>query len=233
MLQRNWFVFALAGAVMAGLLGLAWWTQRPSSAARLAKHLPESVSAVLHVDVAGLHRLGVLPKLDGEEADRRARCRRRAGTGAHLSCRLEHQGQAGDYACGLTRQGAGRVPDPNRQETLDVSFPGVNVERRSNDRLPFRTAAVLVLPDGTSLRTRTVDIGKGGASVVSDMALPLNLKVTVRMTLPARPSGSMPFEAAASTVTCSLAGSLGGFRVGLQFGTLSASATAALRGVLP
>ncbi len=115
-----------------------------------------------------------------------------------------------------------------------MTIPGISgSERRTHDRHTFRTAAVLALPDGTALQARTLDLGKGGAGLVTDVPVAVNAAVTVRMNLPARPAGSAPFEARATVVNCSLAGSVGGFRIGLQFGPLSASAVAALGGVLP
>lgn len=106
-------------------------------------------------------------------------------------------------------------------------------ERRAHDRHPFRTAAVLTLQGGRAVEARTLDIGNGGAGVVVDFNVPVNTTVSVRMSLPARPSGSAVFETQATVVNCTLAGSDGGFRVGLKFGVLSASASAALKGVLP
>lgn len=106
-------------------------------------------------------------------------------------------------------------------------------DRRGNDRHPFRTAAVLRLPDGQALQGRTLDLGKGGAGVVVDLNLPVGTAVNVRMNLPARPSGNAVFEARATVANCTLAGSDGGFRLGLQFDALGDAALAALKGALP
>lgn len=106
-------------------------------------------------------------------------------------------------------------------------------DRRSSDRHPFRTAAVLALPDGRTVQGRTLDLGKGGAGVVVDFNLPVGTTVKVRMNLPARPSGNAVFEARATVANCTLAGSDGGFRLGLQFDTLGDAALAALKGALP
>ncbi len=106
-------------------------------------------------------------------------------------------------------------------------------DRRADDRHPFRTAATLVLDDGRTLPARTLDLGKGGAGVVVDFNMPVNTPLTVQLKLPARPSGSALFEARATVVNCTLAGSDGGFRLGLQFAPLSAAALAALKGALP
>lgn len=106
-------------------------------------------------------------------------------------------------------------------------------DRRTHDRHPFRTTAVVVLPDGRSVPGRTLDLGKGGAGVVVDFNLPVDTAVTVHLKLPARPSGSAAFDARATVVNCTLAGSDGGFRIGLQFAPLSDAAMAALKGALP
>lgn len=106
-------------------------------------------------------------------------------------------------------------------------------DRRRHDRHPFRTAAELVWPGGQVLPARTIDLGVGGAGVVVDLNLPVGTTMTVRMNLPARPSGRAVFEAPATIVNCTLAGSDGGFRLGLQFGSLSIPAQAALKGALP
>jgi PilZ domain len=109
----------------------------------------------------------------------------------------------------------------------------VIADRRGHDRHPFRTSALLILPDGRAVPARTLDIGKGGAGVVTDINPAIDSELTVRMSLPARPSGSAVFEARATVVNCSLTGSEGGFRIGLQFGTLPAPALAALQGAIP
>lgn len=74
-------------------------------------------------------------------------------------------------------------------------------------------------------------MGKGGAGVICDANLPVGTSVALRVRLPARPTGSALFEASATVVNCTLAGIDGGFRLGLQFGTLSAAAMEALKGI--
>ena len=88
------------------------------------------------------------------------------------------------------------------------------------------------LPDGRAIPARCLDIGLGGAGVVCDLNIPVGTLIVAVMRVPARPSGSAVFEASASVASCTLAGSEGGFRLGLQFNTLSPAATSALRGVL-
>jgi hypothetical protein len=115
-----------------------------------------------------------------------------------------------------------------------MNLPGANLsDRRAHDRHPFRTAAQLVLADGRELPARTLDLGKGGTGVVVDVNLAVGTTLQVRMRLPARPSGSTSFEARATVANCTLAGSDGGFRVGLEFASLDAAALAALKGALP
>lgn len=89
------------------------------------------------------------------------------------------------------------------------------------------------LADGRQVLAETLDLGKGGAAIVTDVNPPLGSRLRIRMNLPARPRGSAVFEADASVANCILAPRDGGFRVGLQFGALSAEAQAALKGCLP
>lgn len=106
-------------------------------------------------------------------------------------------------------------------------------DRRANPRHPFRTAATLKLANGNVIPARALDISKSGAGVVCDLNLPVRSVVTVRMSIPARPSGSAVFEAQATVANCTLAASDGGFRLGLEFGSLSSAALGALQGILP
>lgn len=106
-------------------------------------------------------------------------------------------------------------------------------DRRNHDRHPMRTSAVITLPDRRQIAARLLDLGKGGAGVVCDFNLVVGLELSLRMSLPARPDGNAVFEARAVVRNCTLAGSDGGFRLGLEFQPLSAAATAALKGALP
>lgn len=69
--------------------------------------------------------------------------------------------------------------------------------------------------------------------MVSDLNISVGSVVTLRMNILARPSGSALFEAQASVANCTLAASNSGFRLGLEFGSLSNAALAALKGILP
>lgn len=110
-------------------------------------------------------------------------------------------------------------------------MPAFN-DRRSSDRYAIRTAALLGLPDGLVVDARTLDVGLGGAGVVSDLNLPVGTAVALRVNLPAPTGGSAVFEATAKVVNCTLAGRDGGFRLGLQFDPLSPAASAVLGGLL-
>lgn len=114
---------------------------------------------------------------------------------------------------------------------MNLPTPGP-AERRAHPRQPFRTAATLTLPGGQVLPARVVDISKAGAGIVCDLNLPVRTVLSVRMSIPARPSGSAAFEARAVVVNCTLAASDGGFRLGLAFEPLSAAAAAALKGIV-
>lgn len=106
-------------------------------------------------------------------------------------------------------------------------------DRRAHDRHPFRVRVVLAFADGRQVPGRALDLGAGGAGVICDLNVPVGVKLALRMKLPARPSGSAAFESLATVAHCSLAGSEGGFRLGLQFDALSPAALAALKGALP
>jgi len=75
-----------------------------------------------------------------------------------------------------------------------MSLNHINMsERRIYSRNPFGTEARLVLPDGPSWLARTLDIGVGGAAVVTDVNLPIGTALAIHMNLPARPKGTAPF----------------------------------------
>lgn len=106
------------------------------------------------------------------------------------------------------------------------------VERRAHARYPIHTSSTLCLHDGRAVPARTLDIGWAGSAVVCDLNLRVGTTLVMRMTLPARPSGNRLFETRATVRYVTLAGSDGGFRVGLEFSPLSRAATAALQGLL-
>jgi c-di-GMP-binding flagellar brake protein YcgR len=110
-------------------------------------------------------------------------------------------------------------------------MPAFN-DRRSGDRYAIRTAALLGLPDGRIVDARSLDVGLGGAGVVSDLNLPVGTAVALRLSLPDNAGGRAVFEATAKVVNCTLAGRDGGFRLGLQFDPLSAAASAVLGALL-
>lgn len=58
---RTWPVFAVAGAVMVLLLGVAWLNRPRAVDGSLVRYLPESVSTIVAIDVGALGRLGLLP----------------------------------------------------------------------------------------------------------------------------------------------------------------------------
>lgn len=106
-------------------------------------------------------------------------------------------------------------------------------DRRAHDRYPLRTDVVLQTADGQQFAGRTLDIGKGGMAVVLDINPPIGLQFVARARLPVRPGGNAAFEAPVSVASCVLAVSDGGFRLGLQFGTLDAKMQDVLKRCLP
>ena len=113
-----------------------------------------------------------------------------------------------------------------------MNLPKASIsDRRAHDRHAIRTAAQISLPDGRLLPARLLDVGEGGAGVVCDLNLPVGTTLGLRMKLPARPSGSVVFEASAVVRNCTLSSSDDGFRLGLEFESLSAAAMEALKGL--
>lgn len=106
-------------------------------------------------------------------------------------------------------------------------------DRRGHERQAFRTDALLTLPGGRNVLAQTLDVGMGGAAVVTDVNPPIGAPLTIRMSMPARPSGQKIFQAQARVANATLSGTDGGFRLGLQFESLDSEAQAALKGVLP
>lgn len=106
-------------------------------------------------------------------------------------------------------------------------------DRRAHDRFPLRTDVAVRLPDGRQIAGRTLDVGKGGMAIVIDVNPTPGTAFVLRTRLPLRAGGSATFEAPATVASCVLATADGGFRVGLQFGTLAVPAQAALKGFLP
>lgn len=107
-------------------------------------------------------------------------------------------------------------------------FQTSDVERRAHGRHPIKTDALLALPGHAPVAARLLDIGKGGAGVVSDYNLPVGTRVALRTRLPSRGSGGAVFEAEGVVRNCTLAASDGGFRLGVEFDALSAAASSAL-----
>lgn len=113
-----------------------------------------------------------------------------------------------------------------------MNLPKTSIsDRRAHERHAIRTAAQISLPNGRLVPARTLDVGVGGAGVVCDLNLPVGTALAVRMKLPARPSGSVVFEASAVTKNCTFSNSDDGFRLGLEFESLSAAAMDALKGL--
>ena len=119
-------------------------------------------------------------------------------------------------------------PEPAEEGVLQT----VITERRAHVRQPLRTSAALVLPDGRLLIARTLDIGAEGAAVVADIDPGDAETLTVKIRLPARPSGSRLFQAKGRVVARVLTGREVGFRLSLQFDALGVNASRALAGFL-
>jgi hypothetical protein len=113
-------------------------------------------------------------------------------------------------------------------------FSTAPTERRGEDRHPYRTQVLLQLPDGQQVVGQSLDIGKGGMGIVTDLNPPTGFVLRVRLMVPAPGSrGSVMFNARTTVANSVLAGREGGFRVGLQFDPLDDASKAALNGILP
>lgn len=99
--------------------------------------------------------------------------------------------------------------------------------RRAVERYPLRTKVLLVIGEQHRLDVRSLDVGKGGMGVVSDWNLPVGAQVVVKFSLPVKHT-AVPMILNAVVVNGTLAGSIGGFRIGLQFRGVSPQAAMAL-----
>jgi c-di-GMP-binding flagellar brake protein YcgR len=107
--------------------------------------------------------------------------------------------------------------------------PPPSRERRQSERVAFRGIAQLLVTGHPPLEVRTIDIGLGGIGGVVSGNLPANLACTVRVAIPMRPGGPVTIELRACVVHSILSGNEGGFKIGLQFVHLPASAESALK----
>jgi c-di-GMP-binding flagellar brake protein YcgR len=98
-----------------------------------------------------------------------------------------------------------------------MTHPAVAADnRRAVERHPFRTKVLLVVGDQHRLDVRSLDLGKGGMGVVSDWNLPVGVQVVVKFSMPVKHT-AVQMILNAVVVNGTLAGSIGGFRIGLQF----------------
>jgi c-di-GMP-binding flagellar brake protein YcgR len=92
-----------------------------------------------------------------------------------------------------------------------------NSNRRDGERIPLRTPVLLLVGEHQRLESRSLDLAKGGMAVVTDWNLPLGTLLALKMGL-ATPNASVrTLVLRARVVNATLAGSVGGFRLGLQF----------------
>ncbi len=97
-----------------------------------------------------------------------------------------------------------------------MTLPAVAADnRRAVERYPLRTKALLVIGEHR-LDVRSLDIGKGGMGVAADWNLPVGTPLVVKFNLPVKHS-ILPLVLNAVVVNGTLAASIGGFRIGLQF----------------
>ncbi len=102
-------------------------------------------------------------------------------------------------------------------------------DRRQFERRPLRTVAVMTLTGQASgvasYDVRTADISTGGLAVVSQKHVLPGSRVSVWVRLPGGGAPGKALEVMAEVMHSILAGSVDGFKVGLSFVELNASAT--------
>ena len=107
--------------------------------------------------------------------------------------------------------------------------PATGRERRQFERVAFRGIAYLIVAGHPPLEVRTFDIGLGGIGIVASGNPPANLSCTVRVAIPVRPCGTATIELRANVVHSILSGNEDGFKIGLQFVHLPASAESTIK----
>lgn len=110
--------------------------------------------------------------------------------------------------------------------------PNPSNDRRQNERKPLRTTSYLRLPGARPVAVRSVDIGIGGISVIAAANPPAKTSCVIRVGLPAGALGIKLVEVQASVLHSVFSGREDGFKVGLNFVSLSAEARQAISSYL-
>jgi c-di-GMP-binding flagellar brake protein YcgR len=97
-------------------------------------------------------------------------------------------------------------------------------ERRHQERWPLRTTATLLLPGGRTVEVRTFDISTTGVGIIAPVSPKIGTRLSVRVPVPQRPKGMVPFEAPVEVAHVMLSSGEGGFKVGMRYITIDPDA---------
>ena len=99
-------------------------------------------------------------------------------------------------------------------------------DRRSSVRKVYVTRVLVLLPDGKLFEGKTFDVSEQGLSLLAPFNLPANIKCKMRFELiTAQTKQLCEADAVVSYSVCQTQG----FKVGMQFGTLTSQNQTALR----
>ncbi|MFY7855817.1 MAG: PilZ domain-containing protein [Rubrivivax sp.] len=110
-----------------------------------------------------------------------------------------------------------------------MSNTGDGAERRREERRALRVPARVSLGPGQVFEVRTLDVSPSGLGIVASANPRPGLTFKIEFVLPMRPSGALNVEATAKVMHSVLARDQGGFKIGLQFASLSPGAEAAIQ----
>jgi c-di-GMP-binding flagellar brake protein YcgR len=96
------------------------------------------------------------------------------------------------------------------------------------DRRPLRTTANAMLPGNILVEVRTLDISAGGMAIVAPANPAIGTTFTIRVHVPLKPTGSATFDATVKVRNSVHGTAEGGFRIGLEFVHLDATARSAI-----
>ncbi len=100
------------------------------------------------------------------------------------------------------------------------------LQRRKQQRRAIRGMGTFVLP-GSQIEVRLLDISAQGMGVVAPLPMPVGARCNARFGLP-KETQRHPVQVDATVISCILSGNDGGFRLGMQFGSLPSAMRSAI-----
>ena len=104
-----------------------------------------------------------------------------------------------------------------------------HAERRRSARKLFRKTAYLLFAGHPPIPVRTLDLSVHGLSVVGAVNPSQHATCVCQFGIPVMPAGNFRIEVQATVVESILSGSDGGFRIGLQFSTITTEVSEAIK----